>query len=175
LLIYLFGLPAAGKNFVGRVLADEFGFYFHDGDLNLTDELRQAVRDQRPFTDAMRDRYYAVLIERMVELTETFEYVAVGQATFKERHRQQIAARFPGVVFILVTADEDVRMERLRQGFNPVTVEYARRIVAFFEPPQHPHFTVVNNGNRREVIEQLDAILASLASGGRVPSPVQPD
>ena len=30
--LYLFGLPAAGKNYVGQVLADAFGYTFYDGD-----------------------------------------------------------------------------------------------------------------------------------------------
>ena len=99
MFLYLFGLPAAGKNYVGQVLADEFGYTFYDGDLDLTDELRDAVRDGRPFTDPMRDRFYDALV---------------------------------------------------------------LRIAAFFEPPQHPHFVIRNEGGREEVIEQLRALLAWL-------------
>ena len=34
MFLYLFGLPAAGKNYVGQVLAEEFGYTFYDGDLD---------------------------------------------------------------------------------------------------------------------------------------------
>ena len=162
MLIYLFGLPAAGKNYVGRVLAEAVGYAFYDGDEDLTPEMRQAVRAEQPFTAAMRDRYYALLIDRLAELTAARPDLAFCQATFKERHRQQIAAAFPDVVFVLVEADEAVRMARLAQGGNPVTVEYARRIAAFFEPPQYPHFVIRNDGGRDDVARQLAALLAWL-------------
>jgi gluconate kinase len=166
MLIYLFGLPAAGKNYVGQALAEEFGYTFYDGDLDLTPEMRDAVREERPFTDAMRDRFYAALIERIAELRRDHPNLAFCQATFKERHRRLIAAAFPDVIFALVEAEEDVRMGRLARGGNPVTVEYARRIAAFFEPPQHPHYVIRNNGERWEVVWQLAALLAALSPGG---------
>jgi gluconate kinase len=166
MLIYLFGLPAAGKNYVGEVLAEEFGFTFYDGDHDLTPEMRQAVREQRSFTDPMRDRFYAALIARLAELRREHPFLAFGQATFKERHRRLIADAFPDVVFMLVEADEAVRMGRLAAGDNPVTPEYARRIAAFFEPPEHPHFVVHNNHGRQEVVRQLAALLDGLFLDG---------
>ena len=162
MFLYLFGLPAAGKNYVGEVLAEAFGYTFYDGDLDLTDELRDAVRDGRPFTDPMRDRFYAALVARIAELRRDHDTLAFCQATFKERHRAQMAAAFPDVVFVLVAASDAVRLARLARGSNPVTVEYAQRIAAFCEPPQHPHFVIRNEGGRAEVVEQLRALLAWL-------------
>jgi gluconate kinase len=162
MFIYLFGLPAAGKNYVGQVLADEFGFEFYDGDRDLTPELRDAVRHQQPFTEAMRDRFYARLVERIAELRLIYADLAFCQATFKERHRQQIAAAFPDVVFVLVQAEEVVRMARLREGSTAVTVEYARQIASFFEPPRHEHRVIDNNGGREEVVRQLADLLAAV-------------
>ncbi|MFO7663411.1 MAG: shikimate kinase [Chloroflexota bacterium] len=155
MFIYLFGLPAAGKNYVGQVLAEDFGFTFYDGDIDLTQEMRDAVRDQIPFTDGMRDRYYARLTDRIEELRQTAPDLAFGQATFKERHRRQIAASFPDVVFVLVQADEVVRMARLRESNSAVTVEYARLIASFFEPPKHAHIVIENNDRREAVVSQL--------------------
>ena len=165
MLLYLFGLPAAGKNYVGRVLAEAFGYTFYDGDLDLTPEMRDAVREERPFTDTMRDRYYAVLVERIADLRAEHPALAFCQATFKERHRRLIAAAFPDVVFVLVAADEATRLARLAGGNNPVTVAYARQIAAFFEPPTHPHHVIVNEGGRAEVVAQLADLLARLAEG----------
>lgn len=159
MLIYLFGLPAAGKNYVGEVLADEFGYTFYDGDLDLTPEMRDAVRDGRPFTEAMRDRFYALLIDRISELRPAHPELAFCQATFKEHHREGIAAAHPDVVFVLVEADEAVRVARLSRGNNPVTVEYARLIAGFFEPPRHPHFVISNNEGRDDVVRQLTALM----------------
>ncbi|HOU41452.1 MAG TPA: AAA family ATPase [Promineifilum sp.] len=168
MLLYLFGLPAAGKNYVGQVLADTFGYTFYDGDLDLTEELRDAVRQERPFTDTMRDRFYAVLIERIAALRREYTDLAFGQATFKERHRALVAEAFPDVVFVLVEAAEEVRLARLARGGNPVTVDYARQIAAFFEPPRHAHFVIRNEGGRAEIVAQLERLLATLAVAGYV-------
>ncbi len=162
-LLYLFGLPAAGKNFVGTVLADTFGYTFYDGDLDLPEAMRAAVRDGQPFTDDMRDEFYATIIDRIGELRTEHAELAFGQATFKERHRQQIAEAYPDVIFVLIEATDDVRMERLSRGNNPVTIDYARRIASFFEPPQHAHYTIYNNFDRPFVVSQLELMLSSIA------------
>lgn len=157
--IYLFGLPAAGKNFAGRVLEEEFGYTFYDGDNDLTKEMRDAVRDGRPFTDPMRDRYYALLVDRIAELRNRHPRLAFGQATFKEKHRELMWARFPDVVFVQVEATPEVRMGRLARGGNPVTVDYARRIDGLFEQPSQPHFVITNNDGREDIARQLAALL----------------
>lgn len=167
MILYLYGLAAAGKNYVGGVLEESFGFTFYDGDLDLTDELREAVRAEQPFTDAMRDRFYAVVVRRIGELREQVPFLAFAQATFKERHRQQILAAYPETVFVLVTADFDVRMARLQDGMNPVTADYAQRIDAFFEAPQHATMVIDNSGSRSAVAGQCLALLSELAHTGR--------
>jgi gluconate kinase len=164
MLIYLFGLPAAGKNFAGRVLAEEFGYTFYDGDLDLTPEMVDAVREGRPFTEGMRDRFYNLLVSRIAELRAEHPLLAFCQATFKEYHRALIERAFPDIVFLLVEADPAVRMSRLARGGNPVTVEYAQRIDGLFERPRHPHFVITNNDGRQDVARQLAALLEWFAA-----------
>lgn len=158
--IYLFGLPAAGKNFAGRVMAEEFGYTFYDGDNDLTQEMRDAVRDERPFTDPMRDRFYTLLADRIAVLRAHTPRLAFCQATFKEQHRELMLARFPDVVFVLVEAAPATRMSRLARGGNPVTVDYAQRINYLFESPTHPHFVITNDNGREDIVRQLAALLA---------------
>lgn len=167
MFIYLYGLSGAGKNFVGGVLQESFGFTFYDGDLDLTDELRAAVRTQQPFTEAMRDRFYDIIETRIGELRRGNRFLALGQATFKERHRRQILAAYPDTIFVLVEADFQMRMTRLQRRSNQVTTDYARRIDQFFEPPQHETFTIFNSGTRADVAAQCLALLSQLAQTGR--------
>ncbi len=162
MFFYLFGMPAAGKNFVGRVLAEEFDYTFYDGDVDLTQEMIDAIREERPFTDAMRDRFYRSLVDRIAALRVAHWRLAFGQATFKERHRALMHEAFPDVIFMWVEADPEVRRRRLARGGNPVTITYAERIDSLFEPPRHPHVVIRNNGGREEVVDQLGALLADL-------------
>lgn len=164
MFLYLFGLPGAGKNYVGRILAESYGLSFYDGDAYLTEELRVAVRNHQPFTEPMRDRYYSHLIAVIGDLRLHNNPLAVGQATFKERHRRQILDAYPDTNFILVEAAEPVRMARLKRRQDAVTEDYARRIESFFEPPTHPHYVISNNRGRRNVEAQLDELLAELNS-----------
>lgn len=164
--VYFFGLPAAGKNYAGRVMAEEFGYTFYDGDLDLTLEMRDAMREERPFTAAMRDRFYTLLIERIAGLRTEHSRLAFCQATFKEHHRDMIARAFPDVVFVLVEATPETRASRLARGGNPVTIDYAQRIGTLFEPPRHPHFIITNDDGREEVVRQLAALLNWLAEEG---------
>lgn len=167
MLIYLYGLAGSGKDFVGGVLRDSFGFTFYDGDRDLTEELREAIRTEQPFTDAMRDRYYAVIIERIGRLRNDFPFLAFGQATFKERHRRQIMAAYPDVNLVLVTADFALRMERLRRDDRLIPAGYARRIDAYFEPPQHATYRIDNSGTRADMADACLALLSELARTGR--------
>jgi gluconate kinase len=159
MLIYLFGLPAAGKNYVGEVLAEEFGFHFHDADCDLTAEMHEAIRLGQSFTEAMRDRFYDVVIERIEELTVTHENVAVAQATFKEKHRNRILERFPQALMVLVEADEAVRIERLQRGNNLITADYARQIAKHYEPPTCDCVVLENNDGREAVVKRLADLL----------------
>ena len=162
MFFYLFGLPAAGKNFVGRVLAEEFNYTFYDGDADLTYEMLEAMRRERPFTEPMRDRFYSLLIDRIAALRAAHSRLAFSQATFKERHRLLMRETFPDVIFVLVEADPAVRRRRLARGGNPVTIAYAERIDRLFEPPRHPHVVIHHDGGREEVVGQLGALLAGL-------------
>lgn len=159
MLIYLFGLPAAGKNYVGELLAEEFGFHFHDADCDLTADMHEAIRLGQPFTEAMRDRFYDVVIERIEELTAAHENVAVAQATFKEKHRNRILERFPEALMVLIEADEAVRIERLQRGNNLIMADYALQIARLYEPPICACEVLENNDGRQAVVAQLVGLL----------------
>ena len=55
MIFFLFGLLGAGKNFVGKLFAEEFDFTFYDADQDLTAAIKEAIADHREFTEQMRD------------------------------------------------------------------------------------------------------------------------
>ena len=121
-LVYLFGLPGAGKNFVGQLLEERFGYRFLDADRWLPEGMVRGLQQGRAFTPAERDHYYGTVIAGRIDaLLEEAESqgatlrVAVGQATFKARHRTMIQSRRPHAVELWhVTASEPVRRARVR-------------------------------------------------------------
>ena len=155
-LIYLYGLPAAGKNHVGELLEREFGFCFFDADEWLLPDMLASLERKEGFTPEQRDRYYRAVIERTRELFggggSGGGPIAVAQATFKEQHRRWVAAAFPGAELWWVVADEPRRAERLRRGGNRVDAALGAAMRKEFEapPPAWPsptcHCQILNSG-----------------------------
>jgi len=67
-LIILFGLPGTGKTYVGKIFEKYFDYHFYDGDNDLTEEMKEAIKVQRVFTDKMRDAYFKILISKIQDL-----------------------------------------------------------------------------------------------------------
>ncbi len=164
-LIYLFGLPGAGKNFVGEMLRDEWGMQFADADEWLLEDMKQSLARGEGFTPEQRDRYYASVAARIGQLKaavpepaadhpggEGFLPVrglAVAQATFKAQHRRLVAAAHPEVQLWWVRAVESDRIDRLQRGGNRVDTELGRKMRADFEAPQ----PLPAEGSRLEAVD----------------------
>jgi len=163
MLLILFGLSGSGKNYVGRILRDEYGMHFYDADTDLTPAMQDAIRDQRVIPDAARDAFFQRLVERIEELRKREENLVVSQAIYKEKHREQILRSFPDAQFVWVRAPLDVIAQRLaRRTDNPATLAYAEKILSIFEPPRIRHFALDNAGGREDVKQQIEQILAQI-------------
>jgi gluconokinase len=165
MLLILFGLSGSGKNYVGRMLRDEYGMYFYDADTDLTPEMRDAIRNQQIIPDAVRDTFFQQVVERIGQLRMREANLVVSQAIYKEKHRELILRNFPDAQFIWIKAPLDVIMERLaRRTDNPSTLTYAEKILSIFEQPRIRHFVLDNADGTDEVKRQIEQILATLKS-----------
>ncbi len=154
-----FGKAGAGKNYAARIFALAFNWHFYDADSDLTPEMLDAIRQRREFSDAMRDRYFAVVRARARELLEQHGKVALAQALFKNRNRQDFLDQFPCARFIWVDADRALLESRVLRRDNAVTLEYARKINAYFEMPDFDCYRVINNRGEQEILAQALAIM----------------
>ena len=140
-LVYLFGLPGAGKNHVGELLRDGWGLEFADADEWLLDDMRDSLARGEGFTPEQRDRYYAEVASRIGALKEVAVVrgdgrgLAVAQATFKVQHRELIKAAHTEAQVWWVRADEQERMKRLQLGGNRVDETLGAKMLADFEAP----------------------------------------
>jgi len=162
-----FGQSGAGKSFVGRICAEEFGFEQYDGDRDLTPEMRDALREQRLFTPEMRAEFTTVLSrsigQRWSEYARSQAPVpglAVCQGLFKIRDRAQLRRAHPDARMIWVRASEALIATRLQKRTGHVASSaYARMINSGFEPPAVDSDILDNDGDRARIIEQLRAYL----------------
>lgn len=158
-----FGQSGAGKSFVGRVCAEEFGFEAYDGDRDLTPEMRRAVREHRVFTAEMRAAFTTVLSckirERLLEIAgaqNPSPGLAVSQGLFKIRDRNQLQGDLPNARLFWVRASAELIEARLQTRTDHVASSaYARLVNSGFEPPVPASDELENDGDRARLVEQL--------------------
>lgn len=162
-LIVLFGLPGSGKTYAGKVLEKEFGFYLHDGDQDLPEDMKTALLHNSLVTDDMRDKFFQQVIEATKQLEKSYTTIAVAQTFIKEKYRELFLKTFPHAKFILIQAPITVREKRLAKRKNyPIDEAYARNMVKMFEIPSIPHTVLVNEKEGEEEIKkQLQLLLSN--------------
>lgn len=162
MILVLFGLPAAGKTYVGKLLQDEFCFFFYDGDKDLTSDMKRAIRDKIVFTDAMRDVFFVNLIQSVHKLYEKHKRLAIAQTFIKEKYRKQFLKEFPDVQFILVQTNTALRENRLTKR-NDLSLAYTQKMVELFEEPTVKHFVLENNiEGKNELKKKINNTLSNL-------------
>ncbi len=162
MLIILFGLPGSGKNYVGRVLAEDFGFYFHDADDLLPDDMRTAIVNHQIATDDMRDRHLSAIAAAIRGLQVEHERLAIAGAFFKARNRHWLTEQFPDLIWVLVETTPELQHLRLFQRHNHLAdAAYAAQIRSQFEQPVHSHYILHNIGGCEEVLIQSDELIKS--------------
>lgn len=163
-LIILFGLPRTGKSYIGKIFKEYFGFYFFDGDKELSDKMKMAIKNKQPFTDVMRNAFFNRLINKMRLLKMKHQKLVITQTYIKEKYRLQVINSCPEAQFILVKTADSIRERRLsHRKLVPLKTEYARQMILNFEVPKIKHFTLVNDKEGKEdLIRQIRLLLIKM-------------
>src|SRR5260221_1720830 len=109
-LFIFFGLPGAGKTYVGKIAEKYFGYHLYDGDQDMSDNYKKVVAEEK-MTDELRQEFFNHLIENVKKLKE--EKIVVTQTFLKEKFREQFYSAFPQAKFVFVEASVEVRKKRL--------------------------------------------------------------
>ena len=97
--------------------------------------MKKAITEGQMFTDAMRNRYIEVIIEKTQELLDSHSQVVLAQGLFKNKQRRELLQAFPFAEFIWVDAADYLIEQRILERKNNITLEYARKINQLFEEP----------------------------------------
>lgn len=167
-ILIFYGRAGAGKSFVGRVCAEEFGFEVYDGDRDLTPEMQRALREHRTFSDDMRIEFTAALsrgirqwCSESVRKESKVPGIAVCAALFKARDRKKLQLELPSARLVWVRASEPLIEVRLQQRTEHLASSgYAQLVNRGFEPPDPGCDVLDNDGDRGRIIEQLRAYLS---------------
>jgi gluconokinase len=134
-LVFFFGLAGAGKTYCGNLVSSDLGYHCYDLDTDCTPEMRAAIASGTPFTEQMRDDFFAIVTQRIRELKEKYPKLLVMQAAYKERHRAMVVSHHPGLQMVWVDAPDELITHRLQARGDAVSAQYASRIRANFEAP----------------------------------------
>jgi gluconokinase len=113
MVIVVAGVAGAGKTTVGRALAADLGWPFHDADdLHSPANIAQIARGER-LTDAQRQPWLGrvrALIDRIVAAGESG---VIACSALREPYRQVLANGVPEVRFVFLDVDADLARARV--------------------------------------------------------------
>ena len=157
-VLYFYGLAGAGKSYVADLISKLSKLPVYHADDDLTPEMKTALDEKRPFTDEMRDRYFAIVAKRILGLKSRHKQLIVTQATYKQRHREYLKSMVPDMDLIWVTANESSIKERLRARKNGVGPDSAAALLRDFEIPSSGVKTIVNEEDDDYIIAQINRL-----------------
>jgi gluconokinase len=154
--LFLFGLAGSGKSYVGNLIGERAGWHVYHADDDLTEEMKQALAAHRPFTGPMRDRFFALIVEKILALQQRHAHLVITQAVYKQQHRDFLLARVPNMELLCVNADDATILQRINRRSDGITVASAAALRADFEAPAADCRIIVNDSDAAAIVRQLN-------------------
>lgn len=154
-VLFFFGLAGAGKTHVGQLVSRMSGRFFYDADDDISDEMKLALAENRPFTEAMREVFFPRVVTRIRELQQQHKTLVVTQGVYKQRHRDYLLREVPAMAMVCVTCNEALLQQRLAARPQGISSASAAALLADFELPSPGMPVIHNDGDDAEVVRQL--------------------
>ena len=160
-VLFFFGLAGAGKTHVGRLASRLSGRFFYDADDDLSAEMRLALTEQRPFTEAMRDEFFPRVAQEILSLQRQHVGLVVTQGVYKQRHRDYLRTRVPGMEMLCVSCSPAVLRQRLALRQQGISSSSAAALLADFEAPAPGMRIIDNDADDAGIVQQLNRLYAA--------------
>ena len=170
MIIFVGGLPGAGKSSVSRRLADKLGFYYYD-----IDEIKKEVYQQDPdfehnmahgipFKDETRQKVFERVVEDFKYMRDSYEHMVVDETLHKRELRHVLfdgaKKYFKNYFIIWVEVDEAIVAQRfaskVREGHilkDPMKMHLGFK--REFEPFQKSSIHCLNNTSLDKTVDDL--------------------
>jgi len=163
MIIYLYGLPAVGKNFIGELLKERYGFYFQDADKYLPKEMKFKLQKGIHFTIDEVAHYHDIIACKILQLKIKHNNLVITQASLFKDHRKKIKELNPLVNFILIKADLKTVLERLKKRKGLVTKEYAKDLQKYLQiSDKDPIIFNNKNQSNHTISKQIEKLFPEL-------------
>jgi gluconate kinase len=147
-------LPGAGKTYLGQLLANYWSCPYWDGDNALTQEMRTAVHEEKPFSEEMTRTLSNRMIDSMTNLSLSHKTFVVSQAMLLETDRELFKQLFPDIRFVYIHCDKDTMLQRIASRANFVSVSYCEKLLTVFQPYEQAalQYPSVNNSDKEDTV-----------------------
>ena len=152
MIFILYGPPGSGKNFVAEWLVRDYGFYFYDADKDLTSEMKQCLTEKQPFTQEMRDNFFAVV--------KRYPNLVMAQAISRKKNREQLSHAFPCAKFVHIDADYNIRLQRLAKRDGLVSPDWVDKLLKIQQTRSPGHYSLDNNQDIAHLEQQYDLVFS---------------
>jgi len=160
-IIIVFGLSAAGKTYIGKVLQEYFAFHHEDADQWLPKEMQEYVHQKKLFSLEMLDDYTKIIIDKIDKLKQNNSHLVISQALYRQKNREQIQQYFPlqKIIFLQAEANDGIIHQRIKERGDWVNQTYAKEMQSYFQPMPNAEIIANNENGPESLIKQLTYIL----------------
>lgn len=152
---FFFGLSGTGKSYATDIIAAATGWPVYHADDDITPAMRLALAQSRPFTDAMRDEYFELLVQRLHNRPQSPLPLLVSQGAYKQRSRDYLQQQVPGMALVWIDAPDALIQQRLGHRADGIKPQSAAALRQDFEPPADDCLKIVNNGGQNNILNEF--------------------
>ena len=107
------GVSGAGKTTIGRLLAEDLGWPYYEGDDYHPHVNIEKMRRRLPLTDEDRAPWLAILHDLLQDLTRKNESAVLTCSALKQAYRDRLQGRAKDVRFVYLKGNFELIQERL--------------------------------------------------------------
>lgn len=153
-VIIVMGVAGSGKSTIGRLLAAELGWHFHDADDDHSPENVAAMHRGIPLTDAQRQPWVRTLQSRIEQWLAADQPAVLACSALTEAIRRTLRGDNEQVCFVYLRGSRELVHRRIaqRKHFMPPSL-----LDSQFETLEVPHDAVVVDvaDNPRSLVQQI--------------------
>ena len=167
MIVIVFGVAGVGKTTIGKLLANELGWKFYEGDDFHSAANIEKMRGGEPLTDEDRQPWLESLREVIQRMIAGHENAVLACSALKQKYRETLRVS-DDVTFVFLHASRARITEQLKERrghyFDPKLLD--SQFADLEEPkPLEDAVTIEVRGDPAEVVEQIKASLRKRTGG----------
>jgi shikimate kinase len=162
MLTIFYGAAGVGKNYIGSRFAKQNQYHFYDADQDLTDEMKERIKQKLTFTQSIRDQYFSFIADKISKLFNEHPNIVVTQAFSQESNRQQIKKKFPNAMFCCIESSLETQLQNIRERNNEIDATFVAKLNLIQQPPSMGDFVIQNTRNNKDLDKKIAGFLSHI-------------